>query len=31
MAWLLFAYLALLTGLVFKSSSRWVYYEAPKR
>jgi multiple sugar transport system permease protein len=31
MAWLLFLYLALLTALVFKSSSRWVYYEAGRR
>jgi multiple sugar transport system permease protein len=31
MAWLLFLYLALLTALVFKSSSRWVYYEASRR
>jgi multiple sugar transport system permease protein len=31
MAWLLFAYLGLLTLLVFKSSSKWVYYESPRR
>ena len=31
MAWLLFLYLALLTALVFKSSSKWVYYEAGRR
>jgi multiple sugar transport system permease protein len=31
MAWLLFAYLALLTLIVFRSSSRWVFYESTKR
>jgi multiple sugar transport system permease protein len=31
MAWLLFLYLAVLTAIVFKSSSRWVYYEASRR
>jgi multiple sugar transport system permease protein len=31
MAWLLFAYLALLTLIIFKSSSRWVYYESTRR
>jgi len=31
MAWLLFAYLVILTLIVFKSSSRWVYYESAKR
>lgn len=31
MAWLLFVYLAVLTALVFKSSSRWVYYESTRR
>jgi multiple sugar transport system permease protein len=31
MAWLLFLYLALLTALIFKSSSRWVFYEASRR
>jgi multiple sugar transport system permease protein len=31
MAWLLFAYLALLTLIVFKFSSRWVYYESTRR
>jgi multiple sugar transport system permease protein len=31
MAWLLFVYLAVLTALVFRSSSRWVHYESPKR
>ena len=30
MAWLLFVYLILLTLIVFRSSSRWVFYEAPK-
>lgn len=28
MAWLLFAYLIILTAIVFKSSSKWVYYES---
>ncbi len=28
MAWLLFAYLILLTAIVFKTSSKWVYYES---
>jgi multiple sugar transport system permease protein len=31
MAWLLFLYLALLTAIVFKSSSKWVYYESTRR
>jgi multiple sugar transport system permease protein len=31
MAWLLFAYLAILTALIFKSSGRWVHYESSKR
>ena len=31
MAWLLFLYLAVLTAIVFKSSSRWVYYESTRR
>lgn len=31
MAWLLFVYLVLLTLIVFKSSSAWVYYESQKR
>jgi multiple sugar transport system permease protein len=30
MAWLLFVYLAVLTAIVFKFSSRWVHYEAPR-
>ncbi len=28
MAWLLFVYLIVLTAIVFKSSSKWVYYES---
>ena len=28
MAWLLFVYLVILTAIVFRSSSRWVYYES---
>jgi len=28
MAWLLFVYLIILTAIVFRSSSRWVYYES---
>lgn len=28
MAWLLFAYLIILTAIVFKTSSKWVYYES---
>lgn len=28
MAWLLFLYLIILTAIVFRSSSRWVYYES---
>ncbi len=31
MAWVLFAYVAILTLIVFKWSDRWVYYEAPGR
>jgi multiple sugar transport system permease protein len=31
MAWLLFAYLAVLTALIFKSSGKWVFYESSKR
>jgi len=31
MAWLLFVYLGLLTLVIFKFSSRWVHYEAPKQ
>jgi multiple sugar transport system permease protein len=31
MAWLLFLYLVILTAIVFRSSSRWVYYEATTR
>lgn len=30
MAWLLFVYLLILTAIVFRSSSRWVYYESVK-
>lgn len=29
MAWLLFVYLGVLTAIVFKTSSKWVHYEAP--
>lgn len=31
MAWLLFLYLMILTAIVFKSSSKWVFYESMKR
>jgi len=31
MAWLLFIYLAILTAVIFRSSSRWVHYESPSR
>jgi multiple sugar transport system permease protein len=31
MAWLLFAYLIVLTAVVFRSSSTWVHYEAMRR
>jgi multiple sugar transport system permease protein len=31
MAWLLFLYLVLLTAIIFKSSSKWVYYESSRR
>jgi multiple sugar transport system permease protein len=31
MAWVLFAYLAILTLLVFRLSGKWVHYEAGKR
>lgn len=31
LAWVLFFYLVVLTAIVFKSSSRWVYYEAGRR
>jgi multiple sugar transport system permease protein len=30
MAWLLFAFVFLVTGIIFKSSGRWVYYEGEK-
>ena len=31
MAWLLFAYLVMLTAIVFRSSSTWVHYESSRR
>ena len=31
MAWVLFFYLVILTAIVFRSSSAWVYYEAARR
>ncbi|MDZ4720696.1 MAG: sugar ABC transporter permease [Roseiflexaceae bacterium] len=30
MAWLLFAFVFLVTGIIFKTSGRWVYYEGEK-
>ncbi len=30
MAWLLFVFVVVITAVLFRSSSRWVYYESPK-